>query len=217
MKDIAIYGAGGFGREMASLLKRINSIKKQWNFIGFFDDDKENKPKGSCNEYGEILGGIDELNHYKVPLSIILALGNPKILYSVYSKINNSIIEYPNIVAPEASILDCDNFSMGRGNIICSFASMSCNVRLGDFNVFNNRVSLGHDVIVDSFNTFMTASRISGGTTIGRLNFFGVSAVVLPGIKIGKETTVGANSVIMRKTKDHSVYIGNPAKKFEFI
>ena len=44
MKDIAIYGAGGFGREMASLLKRINSIEKQWNFVGksFSEDTEEN-------------------------------------------------------------------------------------------------------------------------------------------------------------------------------
>ena len=59
MKDIAIYGAGGFGREMASLLKRINSIEKQWNFVGFFDDVKEHKPKGAFNEYGQILGSIE--------------------------------------------------------------------------------------------------------------------------------------------------------------
>lgn len=45
MKDIAIYGAGGFGREVASLIKRINRIENQWNFVGFFDDDFRNKPK----------------------------------------------------------------------------------------------------------------------------------------------------------------------------
>lgn len=101
---------------------------------------------------------------------------------------------------------------MGKGNIICSFASMSCNVRLGDFNVFNNRVSLGHDAKVGDFNSFMTAARISGDTQIGTLNFFGVSSVVLQGVKIGTGTTIGANSVIMRKTKDNSVYVGNPAK-----
>lgn len=217
MKDIAIYGAGGFGREVASMIKRINRVEQQWHFIGFFDDDSNHKPKGSSNEYGTILGGIDELNAYPSDLSVVLAFGNPKTVCQVYTNIHNLYIRFPNLVAPEAYILDCDNFSMGRGNIICSFASMSCNVRLGDFNVFNNRVSLGHDVQVGDFNSFMTASRISGDSRIGTLNFFGVSAVVLPGIEIGTGTTVGANSVIMRKTKDHSVYIGNPAKKFEFI
>ena len=39
MKDIAIYGAGGFGREVACLLRRINEQAPKWNLIGFFDDD----------------------------------------------------------------------------------------------------------------------------------------------------------------------------------
>ena len=39
MKDIAIYGAGGFGREVACLIKRINEKAPTWNFIGFFDND----------------------------------------------------------------------------------------------------------------------------------------------------------------------------------
>ena len=81
MKDIAIYGAGGFGREVASLIKRINRIENQWNFVGFFDDDFRNKPKGSSNEYGSLLGGIDDLNTYPSNLSLILAFGNPKISY----------------------------------------------------------------------------------------------------------------------------------------
>lgn len=216
MKDIAIFGAGGFGREIASLLKRINHHEPTWNFIGFFDDDLANKPVGSRNEYGEILGSSSELNKYPYPLSVVLAIGKPKILKAVFLKITNPLIEFPNIIAPDASILDIDNFSMGKGNILCSFSSMSCNVRLGDFNVFNNRVSLGHDIRVGDFNSFMTASRISGGTCVGTLNFFGVAAVVLPGVKVSRETTIGANSVVMRNTKDNSVYIGNPAKKFDF-
>ena len=40
MKDIAIYGAGGMGRETACLIERINkaSPKTIWNLIGFYDD-----------------------------------------------------------------------------------------------------------------------------------------------------------------------------------
>ena len=216
IKDIAILGAGGFGREIASLLKRINQQQQCWNFIGFFDDDVINKPIGHRNEYGEVIGNLDVLNAYSKPLSVVLAMGKPHLLKSTYERISNSFIDFPNIVAPEASILDVDNFSMGKGNILCSFSSMSCNVRLGDFNVFNNRVSLGHDVSVGSFNSFMTASRISGATKIDTLNFFGVSAVVLPGLSVGVGVTIGANSVLMRNAKDGTLYIGNPAKKFDF-
>ena len=65
MKDIAIYGAGGFGREVACLIKRINEKEPTWNFIGFFDDNAE--LKGTRNEYGEVLGGMKELNELKSP------------------------------------------------------------------------------------------------------------------------------------------------------
>ena len=41
MKDIAIYGFGGYGREIASIIKCINTIEPTWNIIGFFDDDKD--------------------------------------------------------------------------------------------------------------------------------------------------------------------------------
>ena len=38
MKEIAIYGAGGCGREVACIIELINQEKRVWNFIGFFDD-----------------------------------------------------------------------------------------------------------------------------------------------------------------------------------
>ena len=43
MKDIAIYGAGGFGKEVACIINKINEKDHTWNIIGFFDDgvDKE--------------------------------------------------------------------------------------------------------------------------------------------------------------------------------
>ena len=40
-KDIAIFGAGGFGREVLALIKEINRIEPQWNILGFFDDGLE--------------------------------------------------------------------------------------------------------------------------------------------------------------------------------
>ena len=38
MKDIVIVGAGGFGREVKFIIDRINSIKKTYNLLGFYDD-----------------------------------------------------------------------------------------------------------------------------------------------------------------------------------
>ena len=208
MKDIAIYGAGGFGREIACLLRIINEKEPTWNLVGFFDDGKE---KGSNNEYGIVLGGMEELNAYTEPLSIILGVGNPKILFSIFSKIENQLIDYPNVIAPDAIFLDKNNMSFGKGNLICSGCWISCNVHFGDFNLLNTSITVGHDTSIGSFNTFMPATRISGEVTIGDCNFMGVSSIVLQQVKIGNNTVIGANSFIIRKTKDNMTYVGSPA------
>ena len=33
MKDIAIIGAGGFGKEVACIINKINEIKPTWKFL----------------------------------------------------------------------------------------------------------------------------------------------------------------------------------------
>jgi mannitol-1-phosphate/altronate dehydrogenase len=38
MRDIAIFGAGKFGREVAWLIEDINKNNPKWNFIGYFDE-----------------------------------------------------------------------------------------------------------------------------------------------------------------------------------
>ena len=48
MNDIAILGAGGFGREIACLIDKINQNKPQWNLIGFFDDNNDLKKNVYC-------------------------------------------------------------------------------------------------------------------------------------------------------------------------
>ena len=80
MKEIAVYGAGGLGRETVCLLQKINSQQKNWDFIGFFDDGQ---PVGTLNEYGRVLGGICELNAWKKELNV--ACSGKKIIPSIRS------------------------------------------------------------------------------------------------------------------------------------
>lgn len=214
MKDIAIYGAGGFGREVACLLRRINNeVESTWNFIGFFDDGLK---AGDKNEYGEVLGNIDTLNSWDKPLSVAFAIGSPKIVDLLFHKIDNPNIEFPNIIAPDTLFLDKENIRMGMGNIICSRCIVSCNVEIGDFNTFNGYITVGHDARIGDFNSIMPAVKISGGVVIGKRNFIGVNAVILQYHKIGNDTTIGASSVILRNTKDGCTYVGNPAKRMQF-
>ncbi len=213
MKDIAIFGAGGLGREIACLIRIINEKEPTWNLIGFFDDGIA---KGSNNEYGVILGNKNDLNSWSNELAVVIAIGSPTILKKVAEQIVNPLITYPNLIAPDVIYLDESRISMGKGNIVCSRCLFSCNITIGDFNIFNGYIPVGHDVIVGNYNVIMPSVNISGEVLIGDCNFMGVSSAILQQIKIGNNVRVGAGSVIMRKTKDNTLYVGNPAVKMEF-
>lgn len=215
MKDIAIYGAGGFGKEVACLIKRINEKEPTWNLIGFFDDNPELKGK-MISHFGPCLGSIDVLNDYSTDLSIVMALGNSHIVKRLVEKINNRHVAFPNLIDNSFYLVDPETFVIGKGNIIQGPGCVTCDVSIGDFNVFNGSVVVGHDVKIGSYNTFMPAARISGEVIIGDLNFFGVSSIVLQQIKIGSNVRIGAGSVMMTKPKDGNLYIGVPAKRAEF-
>ena len=213
MKDIAIYGAGGLGREIACLLRHINETEgEKWNLVGFFDDGKE---IGYNNGYGVILGGMNELNSYQAPLSLAIAIGSPKTLKLLVSKITNQNVEFPNIIAPNVLFFDKTSTTMGEGNIITFGCRLSCNTHIGDFNILNGNVSLGHDTSVGNYNVFMPEARLSGEVKVGDLNLLGGRCFVAQQVKIGANTTIGAGSIVLRKTKDNSLYIGNPAKKID--
>lgn len=212
MKDIAIFGAGGFGREVACLIHQINNyidgVEKQWNLVGYFADGAT---IGEKNEYGSLLGGRKELNEWKTPLGLVIAIGNPKAVKSIAESIINPNVYFPNLVAPDVTFYDDENVCIGKGNIICSHCLISCNVTIGDFNIFNDYITVGHDAVIGNYNSLMPAVRVSGNVKMGDCNFCGVDSVILQGIKIGNDTKIGANSLIFQKTKDGQTYIGNPA------
>lgn len=210
MKDIAIYGAGGFGREVACMISAINKVNKEWNFIGFFDDGIQ---KGTRNIFGEIIGGLEEVNSLDKELNLVFAIANPAVLKKVVGSILNSNVKFPNLVAPNVNLLHGESLKIGQGNILFFGTRVSCEVTIGDFNLLNGFVSLGHDAVIGNFNVLGPMVRLSGNVTVQDENFFGVQSIVLQGIKIGNRIKVGANSVIIRNTKDEMLYLGNPARR----
>lgn len=207
---IIIYGFGGFGREIACLIRAINKNNPHWNILGFIDDGV---PKGMESLYGRVLGDVSHLNEITEPTALVIAIASPKIMEDIVQKVTNPAIYYPNIIAPDVLHFDKDSFTIGKGNIITFSCRMSCNIHIGDFNILNGQVSFGHDVSIGNYNVLMPETRISGEASIGNSNFLGVRSLVLQGVKIGHNTRIGAASVVMRNTQDNHLYFGNPAKK----
>ena len=212
--NIAIYGAGGFGKEVACLIDRINANGGDWQLIGFFDDSK---PAGTpVSRYGKVLGGLERLLSIDEDLAIAIAINDNKVVRRIRESITRANISFPNLVDPSLFMVDEQTFRMGEGNIIQNDCMISCDVTIGDFNLINDQVVVGHDNVIGNFNGLMPAAHLSGGITIGDNNLLGVASVVLQGMTIGNGVTLGANSVLMTQPRDNATYLGVPARKFDF-
>lgn len=217
-KDIAIYGAGGFGKEVACLIQRINATientEEKWNLIGFFDDSK---PEGTAvSRYGKVLGGLDKLQLTETPLAVALAINENKVVRRIRESISNPLISFPNLIDPTLFLVDELTFSIGEGNIIQNNCMISCDVKIGSFNLINDHVVVGHDNSIGDYNGLMPGTHLSGSIAIGDNNLLGVASVVLQGLSIGNGVTLGANSVLMSQPRNNCTYLGVPAKKFDY-
>lgn len=214
MKNIAIFGAGGFGTEVAAMLRIINDISPEWNLVGFYDDTRQ---KGEAvSHFGTILGGMEELNSVTVPLCVAICVGSPAGRKIIVERIDNPLLEFPNLFSPDFVVEDPETFSAGKGNIVKSHCRVTCNVTLGDFNVLNGTVTVGHDSRVGNCNVFMPGVRVSGNTEIGDNNLFGAGSFTKQGLRIGNGITLSPLSPLLTRPKDGCTYIGNPAKILKF-
>jgi len=211
---IAIYGAGGFGKEVACLIRRINANGGDWQLIGFFDDSK---PAGTpVSRYGLVIGGLEKLLQVDEPMAVAIAINDNKTVRRIREEITNEHISFPNLIDPSTFYVDQEAVTLGEGNIIQNHCMISCDVKIGSFNLINDHVVIGHDNTIGSFNGLMPGAHLSGGVTIGDGNLLGVASVVLQGMTIGTGVTLAANSVLMTQARDNSTYIGVQAKRFDF-
>lgn len=212
MKKLAIVGAGGLGREVFCMIQAINSVEPTWEFIGFFDDGKV---QGSRNEYGEILGGIEEINNYNEKLAVVIAIANGKILEAIHRKIENEQIYFPNIITPNALFYDKMSLKIGVGNIIGFQCIFSCCVEIGNFNIFSVGVTVGHDLKMGNYNAITNRCSISGQVSIEDRTFWGATSMVLPSKKVASDSIIGAGCVVHKDLLVCGTYVGNPAKKIK--
>lgn len=208
MKEIAIYGFGGFGREVACLIRAINTREPRWKLVGYFDDGHA---AGERNAYGTVLGSMEAVNAWPRELDLVLAVGSVAALRRLAGQIVNPRIDFPNLIAPDVLFFDRASVAMGRGNVLTFGCRLSCGVRMGDFNLLNGCISLGHEAALGSYNVLFPETRLSGEVRVGDGNFFGARSLVMQGVRIGSDTRIGAGSFVMRRTRDGNLYAGNPA------
>ncbi|HRO07030.1 MAG TPA: acetyltransferase [Ferruginibacter sp.] len=212
MKNIAIFGAGGFGREVKMLIDHINAASPQWNFIGYFDDDFS---KAILIDEQFRLGGTEALNAYHEKLYLVLAIGNPMVKRKILHKIHNRNVHYPVLIHPNV-VMGSSNVTIGDGSIICAGTILTVDIKIGKHVILNLACTVGHDTVIHDYCSFMPAVNISGEVTIEEAVYVGTGAKIINQLEIGEGTVVGAGAVVSKSLPPQCTAVGVPAKPIRF-
>jgi sugar O-acyltransferase (sialic acid O-acetyltransferase NeuD family) len=204
---IFIYGAGGFGREVALLLRQCNGAHHRWDIAGFLDDGVT---KGSVVDGLKVHGGAEELKVME-PASLVIAVADPSIRMKIVLSLP-PVWKTPPVVHPLCNVGDGQRNRFGRGCILAAGSQFTTGVNIGEFVIVNLNCTVGHDVELGSFCSVMPGAHLSGNVRVGEVTLVGTGAMVLQNLTIGKGCRVGAGAVVTRSLGDGVTAVGIPAR-----
>lgn len=210
MKDIVIIGAGGFGREVAWLIERINNESPTWKIKGFIDDNEQLWGKQEDNY--KVLGGTDYLKKCG-EIYAVCAVGSASVRKRIVSKFQNSKVKFATVIDP--SVIISDRVQIGEGTIICACTIITVDVKIGNHVIINLDCTIGHDDIIGDFVTIYPSANISGNVLIGGETELGTGMQIIQGKEIGTNIIIGAGAVVVKDCIDSGTYVGNPARKIK--
>ena len=206
-RKLYIFGAGGFGREVAWLATQSWEGNVEIEFVV----DQIDFPLSDVNGYKVILFRDicqDQVSRYAI------AIGDPVARLKVASLFQSNSLRPTSIVHPRAEMSEW--VDIGPGSILCAGTIVTANVAIESHVHINIDCTIGHDVIIGEFSTLSPGVHVSGNVHIGKGVFIGTGATIINGSQdnpliIGDGSVVAAGACITRHVQAGALVAGVPA------
>lgn len=210
--SVFIIGAGGFAREIESIL-RMDWDVAYHNVHFLVDPEYLESARKMVNTDGFIdrVRVFGYLENYQ-DSDCVLAIGDPWVRKKVYDK-GAIMLYFPAITAK--SVFVGKNVDVGQGFIACQNTVFTCDIKIGKHCYFNSNSVVSHDCRIGDFVTVLAGAKISGNVTIGNRVYIGSNAVIKEGVTICDDVTIGANAFVGKDILEPGTYVGVPAKKMQ--
>lgn len=204
---LAIYGPGGFGRELASFARHSHDV------IFISDSDAE---------IGRHINGIEVLSLESAKalagLEVVIAVADAKTRRLLAQRCEFENIAFANLIAP--SHQRGDAVSTENGGIYCGFTSLTSDVRIGRHFHCNIYSYVAHDCVIGDFVTLAPRVCINGNTIIEDDVYIGTGAVLKQGtldrpLRIGRGAVIGMGAVVTKNVEPGAVVTGSPARPLQ--
>jgi sugar O-acyltransferase (sialic acid O-acetyltransferase NeuD family) len=190
-QSIAVYGAGGFGKEVRGMLELQFH---QLNFAGYIDDFKKLEPSLMASRYEDVL----------------IAISSSKIRQQLVENWKLRQVAFQRLISTDVRIHP--SVQVGKGSIICPGTQLTVDITIGDFVIINLNATIGHDVVIHDYCSIMPSVNISGNVVLQKGVFVGTGATILQGITIGENAIIGAGALITKDVPPLATVIGVPGR-----
>jgi sugar O-acyltransferase (sialic acid O-acetyltransferase NeuD family) len=212
VKGIVIVGAGGFGREVLTLVRDIDEATPgKWDFLGFLSSDPPDADL--LQRIGAQYLGADSDEELLASLrgcSFVAAIGACATRRAVTLKMIDAGLIPATLVHPTAVV--GEDVQLGAGTVVCAGAILTTNIRTGLGAQINLVCTVGHDTALGNFATLAPGALISGNGTLADEVYMGTNSCTVQGVSIGEGTIVGAGAVVTRNIGPGLTVVGAPAK-----
>ena len=214
MKDLIIFGASGFGREVAWAVERLNKVTPTWNLLGFMDDADDIQGT-EINGY-KVLGKTADVSNYPDAYYVV-AVGASRTREKIVSNMKtvNPSIKFGTVIDPSVEMSDL--VTIGEGTIICAHTIITVNIEIGAHVIINLDCTVGHDAVLQDFVTLYPSVNVSGITNIGHAVELGTGMQIIQGKTVGDYSIVGAGAVVVKDIPAKCTAVGSPAKPIKFF
>ncbi len=215
LRQIAVYGAGGFARETAWLVQSCNVYEDLYRVVCFIDDDPAT--------HGTLINGVPSMSLQATcqqfpEAAVVIGVGAPLTRQKIAEKVAAAGLYFATIVHPKTEMSEW--IEIGEGTVICAGNILTTNIVLGQQVQINLDCTVGHDVVMGDYTTLAPGAHISGWVHFGKRVYVGTGAVVLQGMQdapltIGDDAVIGAGAVVTKPVPPGVTMVGIPAKPLQ--
>lgn len=208
MKRIAIIGAGGHGRVVASALNAAIAAGDTSIFAGFIDgrSDTDNVIGTDADIPSLIASG--RIGSFIIGIGSVRG-GDAK-RANIFAEMRTRGLSPATVIHPSAIL--ADDVTVGAGTVIMAGAILNTGVRVGDNAIINTGAILDHDSKIGDHAHIAPGVTCSGNVSVGVGSLIGVGSTARQGVRIGDNATIGAGAVIVSDMPQGCTAYGNPAK-----
>jgi sugar O-acyltransferase (sialic acid O-acetyltransferase NeuD family) len=205
---VAIWGTGGFAREVLQIVEDCRDDGQPYDFVGFLDGNA--KTHGTAVHGHPVLGDQRWLSEHP-HVAVVIAVGNPVYKRRIIGSINESShSRFVTLKHPRCWV--GRRVELGEGSILCAGVMVTTDVVLGHHVILNLNTTVGHDAVLEDLVTVAPGVNVSGNVRIGTGTDVGTGSSIIQGISIGPWSVVGAGSVVVRDLPRDVTAVGVPAR-----